>query len=717
MAPVATRNGAALLLENIVPNPIRYIEKTGLKEFVQNLYVDEKLNDVVSFREFWNGAKLARRYGVHDVDEEVYEEEDGANARGERLSEGDVAPRRQSGNRSLAGSEANIENLPSHFDEPDLLLTDAEKRALRIQRSKAFWREPKDLIVTLIGCCMASMTQGWDQVANGNLGWPDDFGVPISADQTGNNVWKFGLVNAIPWFSAAVAGTLLIDPICHSRFFGRRGAVFIAACCSFSAMVAGSRTQSWRAYVGTRVILGIGIGAKASIVPIWESEILPPAKRGRLLVSWQVFTALGIFFGSCATYIFRDSWRNQVLSGALPALVLMIMTFMCCESPRWLMLQGRYSDAFTTLIRLRGDRVLAAEEFWYIYYHIMAERRAMLKEYRNEPREKANPKYHRVGFSDRFLNLFTYSRNRHAAIASAIVMVSQQLSGINILAFLATVFFSTANLRSDPPHNPDDPKDPITHANSINSLKLAIGFGAANAVFSALAYFLIEPPSDPAEDEDQDPRAPAAKRSTRDWLRPPRWACGRRALLLLSMGLGTVMLLILTGLLTMNQSNGAKLPVVMVFVILFTLVYSPGAGCVPFIYSSEIWPNEGREIGMSSAVFWNFLGAGLLAFFVPKGFAQEHARLFGVFTALSFIGFMLIWCFVPETVEATTLEEMSDIFKRSPMQHLQDRIKRLRGQKVPPPSNRNSMLGLNYTPQRTLSTLERGGPREERGEE
>jgi hypothetical protein len=33
------------------------------------------------------------------------------------------------------------------------------------------------------------------------------------------------------------------------------------------------------------------------------------------------------------------------------------------------------------------------------------------------------------------------------------------------------------------------------------------------------------------------------------------------------------------------------------FIMLYTLFYSPGAGCVPFLYSSEVWPNEGR--GMS----------------------------------------------------------------------------------------------------------------------
>jgi hypothetical protein len=45
----------------------------------------------------------------------------------------------------------------------------------------------------------------------------------------------------------------------------------------------------------------------------------------------HVLPATGIFAGSVATYIFRDNWRNQVLSGAIPALILLMLSFLCCE--------------------------------------------------------------------------------------------------------------------------------------------------------------------------------------------------------------------------------------------------------------------------------------------------------------------------------------------------------------------------------------------------
>lgn len=60
------------------------------------------------------------------------------------------------------------------------------------------------------------------------------------------------------------------------------------------------------------------------------------------------------------------------------------------------------------------------------------------------------------------------------------------------------------------------------------------------------------------------------------------------------------MLFILTFLLNLDATNDAKMPLVMLFIILWTLFYSPGAGCVPFLYSAEVWPNEGRGEDQSS---------------------------------------------------------------------------------------------------------------------
>ena len=87
------------------------------------------------------------------------------------------------------------------------------------------------------------------------------------------------------------------------------------------------------------------------VVPIFESEVSPAKSRGKLLVSWQTFVAVGILFGSAVNLVFHgphdvdvstfsvssDSWRQkvawrvQVASTAVPAIPLLLMAFLCSE--------------------------------------------------------------------------------------------------------------------------------------------------------------------------------------------------------------------------------------------------------------------------------------------------------------------------------------------------------------------------------------------------
>jgi hypothetical protein len=98
----------------------------------------------------------------------------------------------------------------------------AEERAITQQRSLNIYRDPKDMVLTLIGCCLASLTQGWDQMANGNLLWPSSMGLnPNIVVQPGAyDAWIFGIVNAIVWFVAAVTALFITDPL-QSKLIGR----------------------------------------------------------------------------------------------------------------------------------------------------------------------------------------------------------------------------------------------------------------------------------------------------------------------------------------------------------------------------------------------------------------------------------------------------------------------------------------------------------------
>ena len=84
------------------------------------------------------------------------------------------------------------------------------------------------------------------------------------------------------------------------------------------------------------MLLGIGMGLKASSVPIFGAENAPASIRGALVMTWQLWTAFGICIGNSANLalyqIGKNAWRFQLGSACLPAIPLMAFVYMCPES-------------------------------------------------------------------------------------------------------------------------------------------------------------------------------------------------------------------------------------------------------------------------------------------------------------------------------------------------------------------------------------------------
>lgn len=227
-------------------------------------------------------------------------------------------------------------------------------------------------------------------------------------------------------------------------------------------------TQHWGQLVATRVLLGIGMGLKEVTVPVFSAENAPTNIRGGLVMSWQVWTAFGIFLGTCANLILKDvgriAWRLQLASAFIPAVPLVLGIWFCPESPRWLMLKGRYEAAYRSLLRLRNSPLQAARDLYFIHAQLVHEQ-VLVKE---------------TGISEsgnmftRFVELFTIPRIRRATQASGIVMIAQQMCGINIIAFYSSTVFAQAG------------------ANVTQALLASWGFGLINFLFAWPAVYTID---------------------------------------------------------------------------------------------------------------------------------------------------------------------------------------------------------------------------------
>ena len=399
--------------------------------------------------------------------------------------------------------------------------------------------------------------------------------------------------------TACCSGCWCSDPL--NNFFGRRGTIFFSAIFCFLSVIGSAVSQNWPQLFVTRLLLGIGMGSKASTVPIYAAENCPAAIRGGLVMSWQMWTAFGIFLGFCANLAVYNvgaiAWRLQLGSAMIPALPLLIGVYFCPESPRWYIKKGRYANAFRSLCRLRNTPLQAARDLYYIHAQIQEEADII----------------GRSNYITRFIELFTIPRVRRATGASFTVMLAQQMCGINIIAFYSSTVFVNAG------------------ASNLTALLASFGFGLVNFVFAWPAVWTID-----------------------------TW--GRRALLLFTFP-NMAWTLLAAGLcFIIPQEQTAHLGLIAFFIFLFAAFYSPGEGPVPFTYSAEVFPLSHREVGMSWAVATCLFWAAVLSISFPRILRAFHpVGAFIFYAALNLTALVLIFLFVPETKQRT-LEELDYVF-------------------------------------------------------
>jgi len=503
-----------------------------------------------------------------------------------------------------ARSPHAIERIPE-LDEDD-------RRALREEVTHR-WKHPKILYFTIILNSIAAAIQGWDQTgSNGaNLSWPDALGIPdsgpvcVAAGNCDKNSWLIGFVNSCPYLAICFFAGWISDPL--NELLGRRGTIFLGAIFSVCSPIGMAFTQTWEELTVTRILLGIGMGLKEVTVPIFSAENAPTNIRGGLVMSWQVWTAFGIFLGTCANLAVKDtgriSWRLQLGSAFIPAVPLVLGIWFCPESPRWLMKKGRHAKAYRSLLRLRNTPLQAARELYYIHAQLQLEEVLV---------EEVGAAKHGNMFT-RFVELFTIPRIRRATQASGIVMIAQQMCGINIIAFYSSTVFVAAG------------------ASVTNALLASWGFGLVNFVFAWPAVWTID-------------------------------TFGRRALLLFTFPNMCWTLLAAGFCFWIPGTGSAHLGLIAFFIYLYDAFYSPGEGPVPFTYSAEVFPLSHREIGMSWAVATNNFWATAVSLTFPRmlsAFGSQGA--FGFYGAMNALAFVMIFLWLPETKQRT-LEELDYVF-------------------------------------------------------
>jgi putative MFS transporter len=112
-----------------------------------------------------------------------------------------------------------------------------------------------------------------------------------------------------------------------------------------------------------RILAGIGLGGMLVVDPALLSEFLPPRKRGRLMVSLDLFWPFGSLLALALAYVFlvlgSGNWRALFLAAAFPAFIVGFFRLYVPESPFYLAKKGDLEGAARVLRLVRGKPINA----------------------------------------------------------------------------------------------------------------------------------------------------------------------------------------------------------------------------------------------------------------------------------------------------------------------------------------------------------------------
>ncbi|KAL1601219.1 Bifunctional purine biosynthesis protein PurH [Nothophoma quercina] len=360
-----------------------------------------------------------------------------------------------------------------------------------------------------------------------------------------------------------------------------------------------------------RLVSGVGAGAAVVIVPLYISEIAPPANKGFFGAFTQIMCNVGILVTQLLGYFLsHDSyWRVILAVGGIIGLAQGLGLLLSAESPKYLAEKGNLTQAKRTLRKIRGaDADIDAEmSDWGVdgsnvsgklHYQYWEEEQTLLN---NEGGSLQSATKDKEG-SLTITQVFRHPDYKKAAIAVIMVMLAQQFSGINSIVMYG-VSLLAGLLES-------------------NSALLNLAVSAINIVITAGGAPL-----------------------------PDKF--GRKPCLLGSIaGMGISALLLAIGIMK-------SVPVLSALAVLFFVSsFALGLGPVPFILASELVGPEAVDATQSIALGANWIATFIVAQFFPLLSAQLGGKVYLIFAALSVFFFGFLSWYVPETKGKKNADEV-----------------------------------------------------------
>ncbi|KAF7555983.1 hypothetical protein G7Z17_g1682 [Cylindrodendrum hubeiense] len=462
---------------------------------------------------------------------------------------------------------------------------------------------------SLVGFFCSTMN-GYDGSLINNLLQNPWFKEKYSVDNDGiwagivSSMYQIGGVVALPFIGPAIDG------------FGRRWGMLIGAVLIVIGTIIQGLSNGQSQFMGGRFLLGFGVPIAASAGPMYVIEINHPAYRGRVGAMYNTLWFSGAIIAAGAARAGLNtggdySWRLITWLQALFPGLIIILSLVIPESPRWLYVNNKKDTAKAILTKYHGNG--DAESPWVTL---------QLREYE----ELLN----QDGADKRWWDYRALFRDRTAVYrlcCNLAVSVFGQWAGNGVLSYFLGSVLDTAG-----------------YTGAIQQANITLLNNCQQFAFAIFGACLVD-------------------------------KVGRRPLLLFSFAACTVVWLGMTVASSQfadsyvgDDANGdpiysnktaSKASLGMIFI--FGAVFSFGITPLQALYPVEVLSFEMRAKGMA---FSNLAvnAAGLLNQFAwPVSMDKIGWKTYIIFTVWDAIQLFIIYVVIPET-KGRTLEELDEIF-------------------------------------------------------
>ncbi|KAJ9601638.1 hypothetical protein L9F63_000171 [Diploptera punctata] len=300
-------------------------------------------------------------------------------------------------------------------EEVSEIVETEETKAQTLEKGKKF-TQILGASICMLGGFTLGLGIGWSSPA-------DSINKGLNKSANGTNSDYVDIINQMHWVGSLynVGAMLVMFPIGFVLdIVGRKITMLIIAPCASASFVLLAALHKLPAWIVGRILLGFFSAAFCVAAPIYVAEISEASIRGTLGVFFQLLLVMGI------TVEFALGKANDVrilgyVSAAFPILFFIAFIFVP-ESPKFHIMKGKTDSAKKALQWYRGKKCDVTAEL------------AVMEHTVEEALESKSS----------FKELFSTRAARRSLGMAAILMIFQQLSGINILMFYASKIFSDA---------------------------------------------------------------------------------------------------------------------------------------------------------------------------------------------------------------------------------------------------------------------------------